>query len=225
MKARRTTSVGSRLVLCYHAVSPAWEHRLSIHTELLLRQVQALARFRPVSVSFDDAFRNAAAVFPALRELGIPIQIFACTGFARNGSPLTIPELETADPVDLSQLETMSWDELRTHAADSVQIGSHTVTHPHLTSLSDAELRRELSTSKEEIETEVGRPCTAFAYPYGEYDDRITAAARSTGYTRAYALWNGSKSDPYAVPRLDLYRRHSAMRALLMTTPLHRLVA
>src|SRR6266576_3382374 len=143
------------LVLCYHAVSPTWEHRLSIQPDLLLRQVRALSRFRTVHATFDDAFRSAATVFPSLERLGVSIQIFVCTRYARAGAPLSIPELAGDDPV---QLATMSWDELREHADRGVRIGSHAVSHPHLTRLSDAELQGELLDSKGEIEAELGRP-------------------------------------------------------------------
>jgi peptidoglycan/xylan/chitin deacetylase (PgdA/CDA1 family) len=211
-----------RLTLCYHAVSPTWDHRLSIPPALLLRQVRALARFRRVHVTFDDAFRSAAAVFPALQRLGLPIQIFVCSRYARDGAPLTIPELAGDD---LQELATMTWDDLRSYAAEGINIAAHTVSHPHLPPLSDYELRSELADSKSEIEAELGKPCTELAYPYGEHDERVRAAARAAGYERAFALWGGPREDPYAVPRLDLYRRHSPARAVLMTTPLHRLVA
>ena len=211
-----------RLVLCYHAVSPTWEHRLSIHPELLLRQVRALRRFRRVQVTFDDALRSASRVFPELKCLGVPIQIFVCTAYARDGAPLTIPELAGDD---LDELATMTWDELRSHAADGIGIGAHTVSHPHLPLLSDHELRSELADSKSELEAELGNPCIDLAYPYGEHDERVRAAVRAAGYETAFALWGGPKDDPYAAPRLDLYRRHSPTRAVLMSTPLHRLVA
>jgi peptidoglycan/xylan/chitin deacetylase (PgdA/CDA1 family) len=199
------------LVLCYHAVSPNWEHRLAIQPDLLLRQVRALSRFRQVRVTFDDAFRSAATVFPDLERLGVPVQIFVCTRYALVGAPLTIPELAGDDP---EQLATMNWDELREQAARGVAIGSHAVSHPHLTTLSEDDLRRELSESKEEIEDRLGRPCEDLAYPYGEHDERVRAAARAAGYRRAYAL-RGSRSDAYAAPRLDLYRRHTVPRTLL----------
>jgi peptidoglycan/xylan/chitin deacetylase (PgdA/CDA1 family) len=199
------------LVLCYHAVSPTWDHRLSLEPELLLRQVRALSRFWAVHATFDDAFRSAATVFPALEQLGVSIKIFVCTGFARDGAPLTIPELEGDDP---KQLLTMTWDELRGHADRGTAIGSHTVSHAHLTQLSDAELRQELTDSKGELEAELGRPCPELAYPYGEHDQRVRAAARVAGYTGAYAL-EGKKGDPYASPRIDLYRRHTPQRAFL----------
>src|SRR5262249_28377731 len=135
------------VVLCYHAVSPTWEHRLAIRPELLLRQVRLIRRFRPVRATFDDAFRSGATVFPELRQLGVPIQIFVCTRYAGVGAPLVIPELAGDDPVELA---TMTWDELRGHMEHGVSIGSHGVTHAHLTRLSDEELQRELVESKQE---------------------------------------------------------------------------
>jgi peptidoglycan/xylan/chitin deacetylase (PgdA/CDA1 family) len=199
------------LVLCYHAVSPTWEHRLAIKPDLLLRQIGALSRFRAVHTTFDDAFKSAQSVFPALELLAVPIQIFVCTSYARAGAPLALPELAGDDP---EQLATMNWDALLEHADRGVAIGSHGVSHAHLTNLSGDELRRELSESKEEIEDRLGKPCDDFAYPYGEHDARVRAAARTAGYGRAYAL-RGSRSDPYAAPRLDLYRRHTVPRTLL----------
>ena len=210
------------LVLCYHAVSEASEHRLSIDPELLLRQVRAVRRVHDVRVTFDDAFSSAATVFPALEGLKVPIQIFVCTGFAPTGAPLTILELEGDDP---REFRTMTWSELRNHAERGVSIGSHTVTHPHLRNLTDRELDRELQGSKAQIEDELGRLCAEFAYPYGEHDERVRRAVHAAGYERAFALWDGSKHDSYALRRLDLYRRHTPARALLMTTPLHRFVA
>lgn len=184
---------------------------MAIQPELLLRQVRVLAGIRSVRVSFDDAFRSAASVFPALTWMGLPVQIFVCTEFARHGAPLTIPEFEGDD---LEQLRTMTWDDLRAHAADGVAIGSHGVTHAHLTRLGDDDLRRELVESKQQIEDELGRPCAELAYPYGEHDERVRAAARGAGYDRAYGLHERGR-DQYALPRLDLYRRHGPVRALL----------
>jgi peptidoglycan/xylan/chitin deacetylase (PgdA/CDA1 family) len=206
-------TIGARrsLVLCYHAVSPTWEHRLCIHPDLLLRQVRVLSRFRKVHVTFDDAFRSAVTVFTDLQRLGVSVQIFVCTKYALVGAPLTIPELAGDDP---NELVTMNWDELRDHAARGIAIGSHTVSHPHLTTLSDDELRRELTESKREIEDRLRRSCDDLAYPYGEHDARVCAAARAAGYGRAYAL-RGAKSDRYAARRLDLYRRHTVLRTLL----------
>jgi peptidoglycan/xylan/chitin deacetylase (PgdA/CDA1 family) len=194
------------VVLCYHAVSSTWEHRLSITPDLLLRQVRLLRRLRRTRASFDDAFRSAASVFPELGRMGVPVQVFVCTANARDGVPLSIPELAGDDP---QQLATLTWDELR-----GVDVGSHGVTHAHLTRLSDDELRRELVDSKAQIEDELGRACRDFAYPYGEHDERVRAAVRAAGYERAYGLVD-DRRDKYALRRLDLYRRHGPFGTLL----------
>jgi peptidoglycan/xylan/chitin deacetylase (PgdA/CDA1 family) len=194
------------VVLCYHMVSPTYEHRLAISPVLLLRQVRFLSRFQRVRASFDDAYRSAASVFPELRRMGVPVQVFVCTGYARDGAPLAIPELAGDDS---QQLATMTWDELR-----DLDVGSHGITHAHLPRLSDEELRRELVDSKQQIEEELGRACPDFAYPYGEHDERVRAAVRAAGYERAYGLVDDG-NDPYALRRLDLYRRHTPLKALL----------
>jgi peptidoglycan/xylan/chitin deacetylase (PgdA/CDA1 family) len=173
--------------------------------------VRLLARFRRLRASFDDAFRSGASVFPSLERMGVPVQIFVCSGYAGEGAPLTIPELAGDDP---GQLATMTWDELRSHAERGVQVGSHGVGHAHLTRLGDDELRRELTESKQQIEGELGQRCPDFAYPYGEHDDRVRAATRAAGYERAYGLRERGR-DPFASRRVDLYRRHTPVRALL----------
>ena len=184
---------------------------MAIDPDLLLRQVRLLRRVRRVRASFDDAFRSAATVFPELQRAGVPIQIFVCTRYAQDGAALTIPEFEGDDE---EQLATMTWDDLSAHAEGGVTISSHGVSHAHLTRLSDDELRRELVESKGELEDRLGRPCTDFAYPYGEHDERVRRFVRAAGYERAFGL-TGDGGDAYALRRVDLYRRHSPFRSLL----------
>lgn len=204
------------LVLCYHAVSAAWVHKLSVPPDQVLRDVRAIRRLRPVTVTFDDAFRSVSAVLPGLEEIDVAVTIFVCTEYAdRGGAPLGVAELETDGAGDPAELATMSWDDLRAHAERGIQIGSHTVSHAHLTRLSNAELQREVAESKGRIEEELGRPCIEFAYPYGEQDPRVRAAVRAAGYVRAFRLRSSGRGDPFALPRLDVYRGHGLLRTLL----------
>jgi peptidoglycan/xylan/chitin deacetylase (PgdA/CDA1 family) len=168
---------------------------------------------RRVHVTFDDAFRSIGGVMPALRERHLPVTIFVCTGFADSGgAPLLIPELASDEPRDVAELATLTWDELRALAATGVEIGSHTVMHARLTALGEGELRRELDESKGRIEAELGRRCGSLAYPYGRYDRRVRTAARAAGYGEAFAL-RRPPGDRFARSRVDLYRRHTPLRA------------
>jgi peptidoglycan/xylan/chitin deacetylase (PgdA/CDA1 family) len=83
--------------------------------------------------------------------------------------------------------------------------------------LSDREVDLELRDSKLEIEDHTGRPCRVLAYPFGETDDRVRAAARRAGYAAAFGS-PGTPGDPFDVPRLGLYRRDSLVRAYLKST-------
>ena len=113
----------------------------------------------------------------------------------------------------------MDWDALRALAARGVEIGAHTVTHAHLPLLSDAEVEHELVESRRRIEAELGRPCRMLAYPYGEEQPRIRAAAQRAGFEAAFAL-PGARRAPhrYALPRVGLYRADGRLRAWAKTT-------
>lgn len=227
------------LVLCYHAVSDTWEDPLATGATTLEAQVRLLLSrgYRAVSaeialaneprtlhVTFDDAFRNVAGAVGVLERLCVPATIFACSGLATDGAHLRVPELRHRAPADEGELLTMSWDTLREVTAHGIEIGSHTVSHPHLRALGEDELRGELRESRERIEDELRRPCRLLAYPYGEHDPRVRAAARAAGYTAAFGLDPPTGAvDPWAVPRVGVYRGDTGLRFRLKTARLRQL--
>jgi peptidoglycan/xylan/chitin deacetylase (PgdA/CDA1 family) len=222
------------LILCYHGVSDAWEHSLAVRPRALERQVRSLIRrgYRPVSaddaveggsrrfhVTFDDAYTNVASGLAILEALDVPATVFACASYADDGRALDIPELAAAVAVFGNHMATMTWDELGDLAERGVEIGSHTLTHPHLPRLSDAELERELDESRRRFEDVLGRPCRYLAYPFGDDDERVYRAAERAGYAAAFSLrGSADKTDRYALPRVDLYRRDGLIRTTLKTS-------
>ena len=230
------------LVLCYHAVSDGWNHQLSVGPAVFERQLRGLRRrgFRGVGaeaaldgarrglhVTFDDAYRSVANAIPILERLRVPATVFACPAYADEGRPLDVPELAAEALAHPEELATMGWEELRNLVELGVEIGSHTVSHPHLPRLSDAEIDQELSDSRARVEEGLGRPCRFLAYPYGEHDERVRAAARRVGYTAAYALANTAMKprDFFALPRVDIYRKDNSVTTTLKTSFLRRPVA
>jgi peptidoglycan/xylan/chitin deacetylase (PgdA/CDA1 family) len=235
LAAMRGTRVGF-LVLCYHSVSTVWPHALSVIPEAFRRQVTSIARAglpplsaqaladgarRGVHVTFDDAYRDILDSLPLLEGLGLPTTVFVSTAYADEGRPLDVPELAADAKAWPEALATMNWGELREVAERGVEIGSHTVGHPHLPELSDDELDRELRDSKARVEDELGRPARLLAYPYGEHDARVQAAAKRAGYAAAFAQWPGSSlRNDFALPRVSFYRADSLRRATFKTTKL-----
>ena len=231
-------SSATPLVLAYHAVSERWRHPLAVTQEMLLRQVRLLLarRYRPVSaeaalsrrgrifhLSFDDAYRSVLPVLPELEQLDVPATVFACSGYAERGAPLAVSELAAEAIAYPNELATMEWDALRELSERGVEVGSHTVTHPHLPDLTDAEIDRELRDSRAQLSDELHRPCRYLSYPYGEQEARVRKLARAVGYEAAFALPGiDQPPDPFAFPRIGIYRRDGIARATLRTSALRR---
>lgn len=70
-------------------------------------------------------------------------------------------------------VEHATWDDVRQLAADGHEIGSHTITHPRLDALDDANIRYELEQSRLEIREQVGEKHTfSVEAPFGIEDER-----------------------------------------------------
>jgi peptidoglycan/xylan/chitin deacetylase (PgdA/CDA1 family) len=222
------------LVLCCHAVSETWGHELAVDPSVLEQHLtRILGRgFRPVTaleavtsggrtvhVTFDDAFRSVELALPLLERLGVPATVFACTDYAEDGRRLAVGDLGADRTAPDDETSTMRWDDLRGLVERGVAVGSHTVTHPHLTELSDEELDRELVTSKQQLEDELGRECATLAYPFGDEDPRVRAAAKRAGYAAAFSLTSRPLPlDPFGVPRVGVYRKDTPSRVRLKSS-------
>ncbi len=72
------------------------------------------------------------------------------------------------DAAALAARHMMGWNMVRRLAASPVvEIGAHTLTHPALATLSEAEAAAEIAGSRARLEAETGRAVRHFAYPYG----------------------------------------------------------
>jgi len=109
------------------------------------------------------------------------------------------------------ELAAMSWDDARRLAGSSIEIGSHTLTHPILSRLrSAADLEHELAASRGRIEEQLDRECPHFCYPNGRRADigpRAAAAARAAGYRTAVTTETGliyPGADPFDLRRIGV---------------------
>jgi peptidoglycan/xylan/chitin deacetylase (PgdA/CDA1 family) len=86
-----------------------------------------------------------------------------------------------------------------------VDIGAHTVTHPALSLLGEADQRSEIAGSRAACEELIGEPIPAFAYPFGDFDDTTAACVRDAGFACACTTHAGRvsrRSDPMRLPRV-----------------------
>jgi peptidoglycan/xylan/chitin deacetylase (PgdA/CDA1 family) len=234
--------VGDVLVLCYHALSDSWPAALSTTPERFEAQIalllergytpttfeQAVATppsQRTMAVTFDDAYRSVLErAHPIMERLGVPGTVFVPTDFAGTPEPMRWPGIDQwlGGPHE-QELLCLGWDELRDLASAGWEIGSHTCSHPHLTELDDEPLHRELADSKAACEEALRRPCGSIAYPYGDLDERVSAAARRAGYVFGAALPKRfGSADPLDWPRVGIYHRDDLSRFKLKVSPLVR---
>jgi len=94
-------------------------------------------------------------------------------------------------------------------------VGSHTLSHRQLPTLSDDELTRELVESRRVLEALSDRRVAWFAPPGGHYDDRLQPAARAAGYLYARTM-DWGYAPPLAV---------TGVEKLLPTVPMLRNVS
>lgn len=65
------------------------------------------------------------------------------------------------------------------------EIGAHTLSHPHLTSLSEEKASEEIVGSKEYLENILGETVKIFCYPSGEFNEKIKSLAKAAGFLGA----------------------------------------
>lgn len=108
---------------------------------------------------------------------------------------------------------TLTWAQVQEMSRAGIEFGSHTVTHPILTMLSDAQLHDELAESKRVIEQQIGRPAPVLAYPVGgshDFDRRVIAQAKGCGYRLGVSYLSGvnpwNTLDAFSIKRLHVER-------------------
>ena len=76
---------------------------------------------------------------------------------------------------------------------EGFEVAVHTVTHPDLLKLNDAEVLREILDDRAALEQLVGYPVTGMAYPFGTSDARVQALVASCGivFSRGVEVTNG----------------------------------
>jgi peptidoglycan/xylan/chitin deacetylase (PgdA/CDA1 family) len=131
---------------------------------------------RTICLTFDDGKKSHLdLVAPVLQEAGVRGTFFIITEWL--GRPNFLK------PPDLKRLSDMG-----------MEIGSHSVSHPFMTTLSDEALWREAKESKEYLENLIARPVESFSYPYGDVNDKVREAVARGGYTVGCGAWRGSNT-------------------------------
>lgn len=109
---------------------------------------------------------------------------------------------------DVDSQPMMTSQQVKKLSSMGFEIGAHTVSHPILRELADADAEREIRTSREQLQTLTGQKVEMFAYPNGrpgdDYDLRHTKMVKDAGFIGAVSTIPGAasmQSDLYQIPR------------------------
>jgi peptidoglycan/xylan/chitin deacetylase (PgdA/CDA1 family) len=106
--------------------------------------------------------------------------------------------------------DRVTWEQLIEASKAGLTVGSHAWSHESLGRLPALQVRHQAQRSREMLEQMLGKPVTAFAYPFGtraDYGPRIAAVLRECGYECAFTSQHGALvpgSDPFELPRIKI---------------------
>jgi peptidoglycan/xylan/chitin deacetylase (PgdA/CDA1 family) len=117
----------------------------------------------------------------------------------------------------------LSSDQLLALHRAGMGIGAHTVSHPILTAISNADARAEIANSRARLEEIIQAPVRLFAYPNGrpgqDFEKRHTNMLRAQGFDAAVTTARGAArpgTDPFQLPRFTPWDRSSSRFLLRM---------
>jgi peptidoglycan/xylan/chitin deacetylase (PgdA/CDA1 family) len=130
---------------------------------------------KPIMITFDDGYQDV--FFKASRvlsRLGMRATAYVISGRISAGDP-----------------SFLTWPLLYALEQRGIEIGSHTVAHRDLTTLSDRDLLTDLVRSRRALERKLRHRVPWLAYPFGAYDERVANVARRAGYLLAVTTNSG----------------------------------
>jgi peptidoglycan/xylan/chitin deacetylase (PgdA/CDA1 family) len=216
-------------ILAYHQVMP-WENNYPpaksglVVPETRFRQQILLLRYlgfqsitlsqlleekvgqkRKIAITFDDGYAG-------IHEYALPILLkygYQATFYPIAEDFIREPSVGRAFPV-------LKDEQVRLLLRSGWELGSHSVSHPHLTSLSSEDLEREVSESRQILQQRFGMEVRTFSYPYGDFTTHIRQVVQKAGFCTAVGVepLPGLSTDFFSLPRITVGYQQSLMMFL-----------
>jgi peptidoglycan/xylan/chitin deacetylase (PgdA/CDA1 family) len=151
-----------------------------------------------VVITFDDGYLNVLRhALEPLREAGLTAIQFLPANLLGKRNEWDVSLGEAPEPI-MDVIQVREW------ISAGHDIGSHSMSHPYLTRLSNAQAREEICASRKKLEDLFGRRIEHFCYPYGDWNEPVSDLVQEAGYTTACTTrpgLNKQAESPFALKR------------------------
>jgi peptidoglycan/xylan/chitin deacetylase (PgdA/CDA1 family) len=149
---------------------------------------------KPVLINFDDGYESVYHyAYPIMKKYGYKGILFIITDKIEN------------DPTRMY----MNKDQINELLKEGWEVGSHTITHPNLNTISIDNISEEIVHSKTVLETMFGIQVISFAYPYGLFNKKLLNLVRDN-YKYAYSTILGNN---YGFDDLHVIERYLVLKS------------
>ena len=215
-------------ILMYHMICEPLPggrfNKMRVSPALFRRQVEWLAREgwtfcflseavgdtsregKRVALTFDDGYRdNLVNALPILQEFKAKVTIFPVIR-RTDGYDWSTHKKPGHSGGELGREPKLADAEIaRMLASGLIELGGHSVGHPSLPALGEAEAWAEIHGSKNTLEETFAVAVPTFAYPFGHYGEREMRLAREAGYLAAVTTEEGiGGADPFCIRRIKV---------------------
>lgn len=205
----------SPIVLCYHSFTGN-NDRYSISIEEFEKQISKISKktnfisyldlfnkkiANGVLITIDDGLKSVLKILPITRKYKIPVLLFVISDSKR----IDRIELNTSE-------EVLTWNDIKMLLKEGWSIGSHSATHQDFSKINTNELTSEIKKSKITIEKKIKKTIDCFAYPKGQYSEKVINSVKEAGYKYAFSILPGRVSDKnnkLVIPRTVIDDTHS----------------
>jgi peptidoglycan/xylan/chitin deacetylase (PgdA/CDA1 family) len=155
---------------------------------------------RPIVLTLDDGYAsNYETAWPILQRYDANATVFLVADFLGKTNAW-----DSSEP----QVSLLNVQQIRKMQAAGIRFGSHSSTHRSLTTLSEPDVRAELTDAKNKLESILARPVQTLAYPYNHNNWTTRSLARKTGYQAAVVgrgMVNAPWTNPWALRRILIH--------------------
>ncbi len=179
---KHQSNIGNRIIL-YHSIGSKLDHDtygISISKERFTKHILYLKENyeiipidenyqnnldrNSISITLDDGYKDNLIALELCEKYNIPFTLYISTGF-------------------IGKKHYLTEDEIRFFSKSNIcRLGTHSVTHPHLDTLSYNKQFNELNDSKNRLEDIVGYKITEMSYPHGSYNNDTIKITEKLGY-------------------------------------------